>query len=115
MLLTLTPSPPPLDLAHLAEVLGDKQLEQELLLLFVTETLANVSKLHQALVAKDVEQMGHLTHLMKGASSQVGAITFLTILEQLERAENDRERLNLFPEVDYALAQLVDYYQQIYG
>lgn len=64
---------------------GDRQFEAELLQLFIEDTGSNLEKIRQAIAAQDIDQVRRISHHLKGASANVGALSFSDVAGQLEQ------------------------------
>ena len=71
----------PIDLTHLArQTMGDRELEREILEMFVEQALAVRDKIREA----DREQRLFLAHSLKGSASGVGAVVIAQCAAAIE-------------------------------
>jgi HPt (histidine-containing phosphotransfer) domain-containing protein len=75
------------DRASLAQVSGnDAGLERQILADFRTANDADMVALREALERRDVEQVTHASHRIKGACRMVGATALSDVCERMEKA-----------------------------
>ncbi|MBU2146577.1 Hpt domain-containing protein [Mesorhizobium sp. 10J20-29] len=78
----------PIDLAHLArQTMGDRELEREVLSLFVDQVLSVRDQLAHA----DVKARKQLAHSLKGSARSVGAAAIGRCAEAIEDNPADRQ------------------------
>ena len=88
----------PIDLAHLArQTMGDRELEREVLDLFVDQVISVRDQLSRT----DVKGRRELAHSLKGSARSVGAAAIERCAEAIEDNPGDRQELR-------RLARLVD-------
>jgi HPt (histidine-containing phosphotransfer) domain-containing protein len=77
----------PVDLAHLAkQTLGDRELEKEVLQLFVQQALSVRDQIMQGTTAERLR----LAHALKGSARGVGAFAIAECVAELEKRPDDR-------------------------
>ena len=82
--------PRPIDLAHLArQTLGDREVEREVLSLFVQQALAVRDRIGKAPTAERLS----LVHALKGAARGVGAFAIAVCAEAFEKRPGDGKAL----------------------
>lgn len=97
-----------LDLEHLENICGgDLEFEQEVLQMFVEDTVENLEAARQALGKRDGEALGHHAHQIKGSSANVGATSITAIAARLETQARQNSLANA-PELIDTLAELLD-------
>ena len=80
----------PIDLDHLAEqTFGDRDLAEEVLRLFCTQTQQAAASLHQA----EPDERRFLAHALKGSARGVGAGSLADAAARLEHDGNDEDAL----------------------
>jgi HPt (histidine-containing phosphotransfer) domain-containing protein len=76
----------PVDLAHLSrQTMGDRELEREVLQLFVQQALA----MRERLVVATAKERLLLAHSLKGSARGVGAFAIADCVGKLEESPND--------------------------
>jgi histidine phosphotransfer protein HptB len=76
----------PIDLEHLAQLSeGDRDFEEELLMLYLQDTTEQLTRLKTAAIAQDWQTLHQTAHHIKGASGNVGAPAIADIAAQLEQ------------------------------
>jgi HPt (histidine-containing phosphotransfer) domain-containing protein len=94
------PIEPPLDFDHLSRVtLGDRNLEREVLQLFVQQTGMLIERLHSASAAVAAS----CAHTLKGSARGIGAWPLARAAEQVARVVESGE-----PELAAAVAHMID-------
>ena len=80
------------DTDHLATyTLGDRQLEKEVLQMFVEQSAQSVERLHEA---ASIEEWRDAAHSLKGSARAIGAFLFAATAEKLEKVANSLEELD---------------------
>lgn len=80
----------PIDLIHLSrQTLGDREVEQEVLGLFVQQALSVRDRLGQAASAERLS----LAHGLKGSARGIGAFAIADCVEAIEKHPEDRQAL----------------------
>lgn len=78
---------PPIDHAALARVsAGNASVEREIFAEFQLANDEDTALLHRAVVASDSAEVKRLAHLIKGASTMVGALALADICQRIEQA-----------------------------
>jgi HPt (histidine-containing phosphotransfer) domain-containing protein len=81
-----TPRPRPVDLAHLArQTLGDRELEKEVLQLFVQQAVSVRDQIAQGTTAERLR----LAHGLKGSARGVGAFAIADCVAEFEKRPDD--------------------------
>jgi len=76
----------PIDLVHLArQTMGDRVLEQEILCLFVHQTM----RVRQHIAKADATECRRLAHGLKGSARSVGAFAIADCAEEIEHHPDD--------------------------
>ena len=77
----------PIDLAHLTrQTMGDRDLEQEILNLFIQQAQSIGEKLAKA----DAEARAQLAHTLRGAAGGVGAFAIADCAAEIEKEPSNR-------------------------
>ena len=77
----------PLDRASLAQISGgDAAMEREILADFKSANDTDMQELRQALAQRDLKQITHASHRVKGACRMVGATALASVCERMEKA-----------------------------
>ena len=77
----------PIDRSKLAELTGgDAAMEREILVDFRNANDADAAMLRDALAKRDISQVTHASHRVKGACRMVGAMALAEVCERIERA-----------------------------
>lgn len=87
---------------------GDKELEQELLQIFVEDIQDYLQELKQGLSANDVVKVGRQAHTIKGASGNVGVTSMQEVAAELERQARTEASLEDAPELVADLEDLLN-------
>ena len=83
-------SNPPIDLEQLNQISeGDIEFEIEILQVYVEDTLPRIDEIRKAIAISDRAQIMRETHHIKGASSNVGAIQILVLVNKIEKLDQD--------------------------
>ena len=97
-----------IDLEHLETICGgDLEFEQEVLQMFVEDTVENLEAARQALGKSDCEGLGHQAHQIKGSSANVGATSITAIAARLEAQARQNSLANASEMID-TLTELLD-------
>lgn len=81
----------PVDLAHLArQTMGDRDLEREVLGLFIQQALQTRDRI----LAADLVERMRLAHMLKGSARGVGAFAIADCIAELEKRPDDRRCLS---------------------
>jgi len=83
-------------------VLGDKALFKEILVMFYQDHHLDGEKLQTAIESKDIDSAKHLAHTLKGVSCSVGAMDLFEATKALDIAIND----NNHDDIDGLFSQL---------
>lgn len=84
----------PIDLSHLSrQTLGDREVEQEVLALFVQQALSVRDRLDQA----GPNERLSLVHGLKGSARGVGAFAIADCMAELEKQPEDGQALKRLP------------------
>ncbi len=82
----------PIDLEQLNRISeGDIEFEIEILQVYVEDTLPRIAEIRKAIANSDRAQLLQETHHIKGASSNVGAIQILVLVNKIEQLDQDSE------------------------
>ena len=77
----------PIDRSKLAELTGgDAAMEREILVDFRSANDADAAMLRDALAKRDIPQVTHASHRVKGACRMVGAMALAEVCDRIERA-----------------------------
>ena len=77
----------PLDRSSLAQISGgDAAMEREILADFKSANDTDMQELRQALAQRDLKQITHASHRVKGACRMVGATALASVCERMEKA-----------------------------
>jgi HPt (histidine-containing phosphotransfer) domain-containing protein len=80
----------PIDLAHLArQTFGDRELEREVLDLFIQQAL----QMRDRILAADLIERLRLAHTLKGSARGVGAFAIADCVADIEKRPDDRQTL----------------------
>ncbi len=86
------PSQAALDWQQLHELAdGDREFEQELLQIFVSDTLAHLESLRNAIATQDCGKTEQAAHQIRGASASVGAVRVQAIATQIEQQARQKQ------------------------
>lgn len=98
---------PLVDLEHLEAICGgDLEFEQEVLQMFVEDTVENLEAARKALGKRDCEALGHNAHQIKGSSANVGVPSITAIASRLETQARQKNLVNA-PELIDSLTELL--------
>ncbi|MEP7338750.1 MAG: response regulator, partial [Acidobacteriota bacterium] len=67
---------------------GNGDFVTELIDMFVSDTVAQLKVLHEAVAGNDVIEIRRLAHFLKGSSANIGAMEMTALYEQLERVDS---------------------------
>jgi len=73
-------------------VLGDKELFKEILVMFYQDHHLDGEKLQSAIDSKDIDSVKHLAHTLKGVACSVGAMDLFEVTKALDTAINDNKQ-----------------------
>lgn len=99
----------------LDNVLGDKDLFHDILVMFYQDHGRDIEHIEQALRQKDYQQAQHLVHTLKGVASSIGAMELFDAAKALDVALNDRQESQfqtLFIDVNSKLTEVLSGIQQ---
>ena len=68
---------------------GDIEFEIEILQVYVEDTLPRIDEIRKAIAISDRAQIMREAHHIKGASSNVGAIQILVLVNKIEKLDQD--------------------------
>lgn len=95
------------DLEHLETICGaDLEFEQEVLQMFVEDTVENLEAAREALGKRDCEALVHNAHQIKGSSANVGVPSITAIASRLETQARQKSLVNA-PELIDSLTELL--------
>ncbi|NER40021.1 MAG: Hpt domain-containing protein [Oscillatoria sp. SIO1A7] len=95
------------DLEHLEAICGgDLEFEQEVLQMFVEDTVENLEAAREALGNSDCEVLLHNAHQIKGSSANVGVPSITEIASRLETQARQKSLVNA-PELIDSLTELL--------
>lgn len=75
----------------MSNVLGDKKLYQEILMIFYQDHHKDTDKLAKAIDTNDIDYAKHLAHTLKGVACSVGAMTLFEVTKLLDIAINEQQ------------------------
>jgi HPt (histidine-containing phosphotransfer) domain-containing protein len=109
----------PIDRAHLeAQTLGDRQLQRELLILFMTQA-ADILQQMRACAGREPQRLDDLAHRLKGSARAVGAFRVANSAERSrDCSEEEEQRLwlsALAGEIDEAVAASKDLLRSLHA
>jgi diguanylate cyclase (GGDEF)-like protein len=85
-----------------SNVLGDKELFKEILVMFYQDHHLDGEKLQSAIENKDTHSVKHLAHTLKGVACSVGAMDLFEVTKALDIAINDNKE----DDIDRLFSQL---------
>jgi len=93
-----------------SNVLGDKKLYKDILLMFYQDHHADADKLVEVIANNDIVTAKHLAHTLKGVACSVGAMTLFEVTKLLDIAINEQhdELEHLLPDVVLELALVMN-------
>ena len=95
----------------LKNVLNDRSLFDEILVMFYQDHHQDENNIREALLTNDIEKVKHLVHTLKGVASSIGASELFRTCKKLDEAVNQHqtanELLTLFTPVSVELKQVV--------
>jgi len=92
-------------------VLGDKDLFDEILVMFYQDHGKDHLNIEKAIAEQDQKQMKHLVHTLKGVSCSIGAMNLFEYCKKLDTAINEEkpeEIPSLFPPVNEELVKVIN-------
>lgn len=99
-----------IDKAAALERLGDdEELYQEIAALYCEDTPVQLKKLEEALQQQTMYEVERLSHSIKSASGNIGAITLSALALQIERQAHVGETENLAT----LIGELIDEFQKV--
>lgn len=95
----------------LKNVLNDRNLFDEILVMFYQDHHQDEANIREALLGSDLEKVKHLVHTLKGVASSIGASELFRTCKKLDEAVNQdtsaNELLALFTPVSTELKQVI--------